>query len=103
MSERNYFVHESAYVDEPCEIGDGTKIWHFCHVSSGAQIGERCIFGQNVFIASEVRIGNNVKIQNNVSVYGRRVEYDVFLPFGVFNKSSSPPQIIRPGNISAHW
>lgn len=98
MSERNYFVHESAYVDEPCEIGDGTKIWHFCHVSSGAQIGERCIFGQNVFIAGDVRIGNNVKIQNNVSVYtGVELEDDVFCgPSCVFTNVINPrSQIIR--------
>ncbi len=64
-----YYVHPSAYVDEPCTIGAGTKIWHFCHVMPGARLGERCILGQNVHIANDVVIGNNVKIQNNVSVY----------------------------------
>jgi UDP-2-acetamido-3-amino-2,3-dideoxy-glucuronate N-acetyltransferase len=64
-----YFKHESAFVDEPCTIGDGTKIWHFCHVQSGAKIGEKCILGQNVNIGNNVVIGNFVKIQNNVSVY----------------------------------
>ncbi len=65
----NYFKHESAYVDEPCEIGEGTKIWHFSHVQKGAKIGIKCILGQNVNIANNVTIGNYVKIQNNVSVY----------------------------------
>jgi UDP-2-acetamido-3-amino-2,3-dideoxy-glucuronate N-acetyltransferase len=64
-----YFKHESAFVDEPCTIGDGTKIWHFCHVQSGAKIGQKCILGQNVNIGNNVSIGNFVKIQNNVSVY----------------------------------
>jgi UDP-2-acetamido-3-amino-2,3-dideoxy-glucuronate N-acetyltransferase len=98
MSERNYFVHESAYVDEPCEIGAGTKIWHFCHVSANAKIGERCIFGQNVFVAADVKIGNNVKIQNNVSLYtGVELEDDVFCgPSCVFTNVINPrSQIIR--------
>lgn len=98
MSERNYFVHESAYVDEPCEIGDGTKIWHFCHISAGAKIGQRCIFGQNVFVAGDVSIGSNVKIQNNVSVYtGVELEDDVFCgPSCVFTNVINPrSQIIR--------
>jgi UDP-2-acetamido-3-amino-2,3-dideoxy-glucuronate N-acetyltransferase len=98
MSERNYFVHESAYVDQPCEIGDGTKIWHFCHVSANAKLGERCILGQNVFIANDVTIGSNVKIQNNVSVYtGVELEDDVFCgPSCVFTNVINPrSQIIR--------
>lgn len=98
MSERNYFVHESAYVDEPCEIGEGSKVWHFCHVSSNTKIGERCILGQNVFIANDVKIGNNVKIQNNVSVYtGVELEDDVFCgPSCVFTNVINPrSQIIR--------
>jgi UDP-2-acetamido-3-amino-2,3-dideoxy-glucuronate N-acetyltransferase len=98
MSERNYFVHESAYVDDPCEIGAGTKIWHFCHVSAHATLGERCILGQNVFIANDVKIGNNVKIQNNVSVYtGVELEDDVFCgPSCVFTNVINPrSQIIR--------
>ncbi|MHB9041711.1 MAG: acyltransferase [Melioribacteraceae bacterium] len=65
----NYFKHESAYVDENVEIGEGTKIWHFSHVQTGARIGINCVLGQNVNIASNVVIGNFVKIQNNVSVY----------------------------------
>jgi UDP-2-acetamido-3-amino-2,3-dideoxy-glucuronate N-acetyltransferase len=98
MSERSYFAHESAYVDEPCEIGAGTKIWHFCHISSNAKIGERCILGQNVFVAGEVRIGDNVKIQNNVSLYtGVELEDDVFCgPSCVFTNVINPrSQIIR--------
>jgi len=79
-SEKPYFVHSSAYVDEPCTIGRGTKVWHFAHILKNAQIGENCIIGQNVNIANDVQIGNNVKIQNNVSVYtGTVVEDDVFL------------------------
>ena len=65
----NYFKHESAYVDENVEIGEGTKIWHFSHVQSGARIGTNCVLGQNVNVGSNVVIGNFVKIQNNVSVY----------------------------------
>ncbi len=65
----SYFKHESAYVDDPCEIGDGTKIWHFSHIQSGAKIGRMCVVGQNVNVGNNVTIGNFVKIQNNVSVY----------------------------------
>jgi UDP-2-acetamido-3-amino-2,3-dideoxy-glucuronate N-acetyltransferase len=62
-------VHESSYVDDGATIGERTKIWHFCHITSGASIGTDCSLGQNVFVARNVRIGNHVKIQNNVSVY----------------------------------
>jgi UDP-2-acetamido-3-amino-2,3-dideoxy-glucuronate N-acetyltransferase len=87
-----YFKHESAYVDEPCEIGDGTKIWHFCHIQSGAKIGERCIFGQNCNVANDVVIGSNVKVQNNVSIYtGTIIEDDVFLgPSCVLTNVTNP-------------
>jgi len=96
--DRTYFAHESAYVDEGCRIGKGTKIWHFCHVMKGAVIGERCIFGQNVFVADGVVIGNNVKVQNNVSIYtGTTVEDDAFLgPSCVLTNVSNPrSQIVR--------
>jgi UDP-2-acetamido-3-amino-2,3-dideoxy-glucuronate N-acetyltransferase len=98
LTDKDYFVHESAYVDEPCQIGKGTKIWHYSHVMKNAVIGERCILGQNVLIASDVVIGNNVKIQNNVSVYtGITVEDDVFLgPSCVLTNVSNPrSQIVR--------
>ena len=89
---RNYFVHESSYVDEPCEIGDGTKIWHFSHVMKGSRIGRNCNIGQNVVISPDVTIGNNVKIQNNVSVYtGVELEDDVFCgPSMVFTNVVNP-------------
>ncbi len=93
----NYFKHESAYVDEPVTIGDGTKIWHFCHVQSGASIGKNCILGQNVNIANDVVIGNNVKIQNNVAVYtGTVVEDDVFLgPSCVLTNVTNPRSQVK--------
>jgi UDP-2-acetamido-3-amino-2,3-dideoxy-glucuronate N-acetyltransferase len=93
-----YFAHESAYVDRPCEIGKGTKIWHYSHIMKNARIGEKCIVGQNVFIASGVVIGNNVKIQNNVSIYtGTIIEDDVFLgPSCVITNVTNPrSQIVR--------
>ncbi len=98
MTNPNVFVHPSAYVDEPCEIGDGTKIWHFCHVMKNARLGRGCNLGQNVFVASDVAIGNNVKIQNNVSVYtGVELEDDVFCgPSCVFTNVINPrSQIVR--------
>ena len=80
MYKKNYFVHESSYVDEPCQIGKGTKIWHFSHVMKNSVIGENCNIGQNVVVSPDVQLGNNVKIQNNVSVYtGVACEDDVFL------------------------
>jgi UDP-2-acetamido-3-amino-2,3-dideoxy-glucuronate N-acetyltransferase len=87
-----YFVHESSYVDMPCEIGAGTKIWHFSHVMKDCRIGERCNIGQNVVISPGVTIGNNVKIQNNVSVYtGCILEDDVFCgPSMVFTNVINP-------------
>ena len=92
-----FFVHESAYIDENVTIGDGTKIWHFCHVQSGARIGCNCILGQNVNIANDVVIGNNVKIQNNVAVYtGTTVEDDVFLgPSCVLTNVTNPRSQIK--------
>jgi len=89
---RNFFVHPSSYVDEPCEIGAGTMIWHFCHIMPHARIGTNCRIGQNVVISPHVRIGNNVKIQNNVSVYtGVTLEDDVFCgPSMVFTNVATP-------------
>ena len=79
-----YFAHETACVDDPCEIGEGTKIWHFSHVMAGAKIGKNCILGQNVNVAAGVMLGDNAKVQNNVSIYtGITVEDDVFLAPGV--------------------
>lgn len=88
----SYFIHESSYIDENVVIGDDTKIWHFCHIQSGAVIGEKCSLGQNVNISNNVHIGNEVKIQNNVSVYeGVEIEDGVFLgPSCVFTNDLTP-------------
>ena len=88
----NYFVHESSYIDDNVSIGEGTKIWHFCHVQKGTKIGEYCSLGQNVNISKNVTIGQNVKIQNNVSVYeGVILEDYVFCgPSMVFTNDLSP-------------
>jgi UDP-2-acetamido-3-amino-2,3-dideoxy-glucuronate N-acetyltransferase len=90
--EKNYFKHESAFVDENVEIGSGTKIWHFSHVQSGAKIGSNCVLGQNVNIGNNVIIGSNCKIQNNVSVYeGVVLEDYVFCgPSMVFTNIINP-------------
>ena len=92
MIAKNYFVHESSYVDEPCQIGMGTKIWHFSHVMQNSVIGENCNIGQNVVVSPDVKLGNNVKIQNNVSIYtGVICEDDVFLgPSMVFTNVINP-------------
>ena len=88
----DYFVHESSYVDDGVEVGNGTKIWHFCHVMPGAVIGENCNLGQNVVVMPGTKIGNNVKIQNNVSIYqGVTLEDDVFCgPSCVFTNVGRP-------------
>jgi UDP-2-acetamido-3-amino-2,3-dideoxy-glucuronate N-acetyltransferase len=85
-------IHESAYVDQPCEIGEGTRIWHFSHIMQNCRIGARCNIGQNVVISPDVVIGENVKIQNNVSVYtGCILEDDVFCgPSMVFTNVINP-------------
>lgn len=98
--EENYFAHETAVIDPPCHIGEGTKIWHFTHIMQNCHIGKACSIGQNVVVSPEVRLGNNVKIQNNVSVYtGVICEDDVFLgPSMVFTNIVNPrSQIIRKG------
>ena len=80
----NYFVHQSSFADEGCQVGEGTKIWHFSHVMAGAVIGSNCIIGQNVVVSSKVILGNNVRVQNNVSIYeGVICEDDVFLGPGM--------------------
>lgn len=88
----DYFVHESSYIDGGVKIGQGTKIWHFCHVQKGAVIGKNCSFGQNVNISNNVRIGDGVKVQNNVSVYeGVELEDYVFCgPSMVFTNDLTP-------------
>lgn len=88
----SYFAHESSYIDEPCQIGNGTKIWHFCHIMPGSKIGDNCNIGQNVVVSSGVILGNNVKVQNNVSIYtGVICEDDVFLgPSMVFTNVINP-------------
>jgi UDP-2-acetamido-3-amino-2,3-dideoxy-glucuronate N-acetyltransferase len=85
-------IHPSAIVDEGAELGAGTRVWHFAHVSAGAKIGERCSLGQNVYVGNDVRVGNNVKIQNNVSVYDAvTLEDDVFCgPSMVFTNVFNP-------------
>lgn len=87
-----YFVHESSYIDDDVEIGEGTKIWHFCHVQRGARIGKNCSFGQNVNVSNHVKIGNGVKVQNNVSIYeGVELEDYVFCgPSMVFTNDLTP-------------
>ena len=95
-----YFKHETAVVDEPVSIGDGTKIWHFSHVSENAKIGKNVIIGQNVFIGKGVVIGDGCKIQNNVSVYeGVTLEEEVFVgPSVVFTNVNMPRAKIEQKN-----
>ena len=93
----DYFKHETAIVDSGVQIGAGTKVWHFSHIMSGANLGRHCNLGQNVFIAAGVEIGSNVKIQNNVSVYsGVTLEDDVFLgPSMVFTNVNTPRSFVE--------
>jgi len=90
--EKTYFAHETAVIDDGCRIGEGTKIWHFSHVMTGAVIGKKCNLGQNVVVSPDVVLGNNVKVQNNVSIYtGVICEDDVFLgPSMVFTNIVNP-------------
>lgn len=92
MSNTPYFSHESAYIDEPCQIGAGTKIWHFAHIMKNCEIGENCNLGQNVVVSPNVKIGNFCKIQNNVSIYeGVILEDYVFCgPSMVFTNVKTP-------------
>ena len=98
--ESQYFAHPSSFVDQPCEIGDNTKIWHFSHIMKDCRIGTGCNIGQNVVVSPDVRIGNNVKIQNNVSVYtGVILEDDVFCgPSMVFTNVINPRSHIARKN-----
>jgi UDP-2-acetamido-3-amino-2,3-dideoxy-glucuronate N-acetyltransferase len=92
MSEKKYFAHPSAIIDEGCEIGEGVKIWHFSHIMPGCKIGEGCNIGQNVVVSPKVILGKNVRVQNNVSIYeGVVCEDDVFLgPSMVFTNVINP-------------
>lgn len=92
MDQKEYFIHESSYIDEDVSIGHGTKIWHFCHVQSGAKIGKECSFGQNVNISNNVLIGDGCKVQNNVSIYeGVELHNYVFCgPSMVFTNDLTP-------------
>lgn len=93
----SYFAHTTAIIDSGAQIGEGTRIWHFCHVSGNAELGQNCVLGQNVFIGNGVKLGNGVKVQNNVSVYaGVICEDDVFLgPSMVFTNVLNPRSFIE--------
>jgi UDP-2-acetamido-3-amino-2,3-dideoxy-glucuronate N-acetyltransferase len=97
---KSYFAHESAYIDQGCEIGEGTKIWHFSHIMANCKIGKNCNIGQNVVVSPEVVLGNNVKVQNNVSIYtGVTCDDDVFLgPSMVFTNVINPRSAISRKN-----
>jgi len=98
QKKRKYFAHPTAVIDEPCEIGEGTKIWHFSHIMKGAKIGRKCVLGQNCNVDQNVVIGDNVKVQNNVSIYsGLEIEDDVFLgPSCVLTNVTNPrSQVVR--------
>ncbi len=100
MPDQHFFSHATAVIDEGCEIGAGTKIWHFSHIMPGCRIGENCNIGQNVVISPEVVLGKNVKVQNNVSIYtGVVCEDDVFLgPSMVFTNVTNPRSAINRKN-----
>jgi len=98
--EKLFFAHETAVIDKPCEIGSGTKIWHFSHIMSNSKLGNNCNLGQNVVISPDVILGNSVKVQNNVSIYtGVVCEDDVFLgPSMVFTNVINPRSAINRRN-----
>ena len=100
MKDKKYFAHETAVIDEGCEIGAGTKIWHFSHIMPNCNIGENCNIGQNVVVSPEVVLGRNVKVQNNVSIYtGVICEDDVFLgPSMVFTNIINPRSAVLRKN-----
>ncbi|HEX9710576.1 MAG TPA: acyltransferase [Candidatus Thermoplasmatota archaeon] len=98
MADKGYFVHESSFIDEPCRIGAGTKIWHFSHVMKDSVIGRNCNIGQNVVVSSGVRVGDGCKIQNNISLYtGVVLEDNVFCgPSMVFTNVVNPrSEVVR--------
>lgn len=99
-ADQKFFAHPSAFIDEGCEIGEGTKIWHFSHIMTNCKIGEHCNIGQNVVISPEVILGRNVKVQNNVSIYtGVICEDDVFLgPSMVFTNVINPRSAVNRKN-----
>jgi UDP-2-acetamido-3-amino-2,3-dideoxy-glucuronate N-acetyltransferase len=100
----NYFAHDSAYIDDGAQIGAGTKIWHFCHVMPGAELGKNCSLGQNVFVANRVKIGSHVKIQNNVSIYeGVILEDYVFCGPSMVFTNVKTPRSAYPRNTSADY
>ena len=94
---KDFFIHESAVVDPGCEIGEGTKVWHFSHIMSNCKIGKNCNLGQNVVVSPDVILGNNVKVQNNVSIYtGVTCDDDVFLgPSMVFTNVINPRSAVN--------
>ena len=101
---QNFFVHESSYVDDDVCIGEGTKIWHFSHIQSGARLGKGCSVGQNVNIGNNVKIGNHVKIQNNVSVYeGVKLEDYVFCGPSMVFTNVMEPRSKYPQRGSEHY
>lgn len=103
MSNQDFYSHPSAIIDEGCEIGSGTKIWHFSHIMTGCKMGEKCNIGQNVVVSPGVILGNNVKVQNNVSIYeGVTCDDDVFLgPSMVFTNVVNPRSAVnRRGQYS---
>lgn len=98
------FVHPTAVVDPGAQLGAGTKVWHFCHVSGGARLGERCVLGQNVFVADRVELGNNCKVQNNVSLYeGVILEDDVFCGPSMVFTNVKTPRAAFPRRGGAHY
>jgi UDP-2-acetamido-3-amino-2,3-dideoxy-glucuronate N-acetyltransferase len=100
IDEKDYFAHPTAVIDDGCEIGKGTKIWHFCHIMPNCKIGKSCNLGQNVVVSPDVSLGDNVKVQNNVSIYtGVVCEDDVFLgPSMVFTNVINPRSAINRKN-----
>jgi UDP-2-acetamido-3-amino-2,3-dideoxy-glucuronate N-acetyltransferase len=101
MNDKVFFAHETAVIDDGCEIGEGTRIWHFSHIMSGARLGKNCNLGQNVLVSDDVILGNNVKVQNNISIYtGVICEDDVFLgPSMVFTNIVNPRSaVVRKGS-----